>query len=173
MNNMEIHFINDPTTDDLKNVINYVNRNLAENAFPKIATNEILSEEFAKLWHQKYKLNEQIYSIAISGDEIVGVSHIDLFHGRRKHGGKLAITVDNKYRGQGIGSLLLKNIISQCKAKGVFLIRAEPTEDNKAMIHLLKKNDFNTEGRCNKAFLDDSGDYLDLIEFTLIIRNGK
>lgn len=171
--NMKIHLINEPTIADLKKVIDYVNRNLADKAFPKIATNELLSQEYSKLWYQKYKLNEQLYSIAIYEDEIVGVSHINLFHGHRKHGGKLAITVDNKHRGRGIGNLLLKNIILQCKIKGVFLIRAEPTEDNYAMIHLLEKNDFYVEGRCKKAFLDDSGDYLDLIEFTLFIRNEK
>lgn len=166
---MKIKFINEPTITDLKKVIKYVNRNLEIDAFSKIATNEILTEDYAKLWHQKFRLNEQIYSIAILEEEIVGVSHIDLFHGRRKHGGKLAITVDNNSRGKGVGNLLLKNIIQQCKNRGVFLIRAEPTEDNSAMIHLLEKNDFHIEGRCRKAFLDDRRGFIDLIEFTLII----
>lgn len=166
---MKISFINEPTIPDLKKVIDYVNRNLVINAFPKIATKELLTEEYAKLWHQKFKLNEQLYSIAIYEEEIVGVSHIDLFHGRRKHGGELAITVDNKYRGKGIGNLLLKNIILQCKNKSVFIIRAAPTEDNRAIIHLLEKNGFFIEGRCKKAFLDDRKGFIDLIEYTLII----
>lgn len=166
---MKINFINKPTIGDLKNVIKYVNRNLEIKAFPKIATNESLAEEYAKLWFQKYSLKEQIYSIAIFKEDVVGVSHVDLFHGRRKHGGKLAITVDNNYRDRGIGSLILKNIIQQCNNRGVFILRAEPTEDNSPMIHLLKKNRFFAEGRCKKAFLDDKKGFIDLIEFTLII----
>lgn len=167
---MDIKFINEPTISDLISVINYVNRNLETNAFSKIATNEKLTEDFALLWYQKFKLNEQIYSIATCDEDIVGVSHVDLFHGRRKHGGKLAITVDINFRGRGVGNSLLKNIIQQCKDRGVFLIRAEPTEDNSVMIHLLEKNGFSIEGRCHKAFSDDKKGFIDLIEYTLIIR---
>ena len=166
---MDVEFINEPTISDLLKVIKYVNRNLKQNAFLKIATNEKLTEDYAILWHQKYKLGEQIYSIATIEKEIVGVSHLDLFHGRRKHGGKLAITVDYDYRRKNIGDLLLKNIIQQCKMKGILLIRAEPTEDNSVMINLLEKNGFLVEGRCQKAFLDDKKGFIDLIEYTLVI----
>ncbi len=166
---MNIEFINEPTISDLLKVIKYVNRNLKQNTFLKIATNETLTEDYAILWHQKFKLCEQIYSIATIEKNIVGVSHLDIFHGRRKHGGKLAITVDFDYRRKGTGDLLLKNIIQQCKSKGIFLIRAEPTEDNSIMIHLLEKNGFLVEGRCKKAFSDDKKGFIDLIEYTLFI----
>jgi len=166
---MNIEFTNEPIMSDLLNVIKYVNRNLKLSAFSKIATNETLTEDDAILWHRKFALGEQIYSIATIEKNIVGVSHLDLFHGRRKHGGKLAITVDSDFRGKGIGDLLLKNIIQQCKSKGISLIRAEPTEDNSVMIHLLKKNGFLIEGRCVKAFSDDKKGFIDLVEYTLFM----
>jgi ribosomal protein S18 acetylase RimI-like enzyme len=168
---MNIKFENNPNLEDLINVVSYVNQNLDRKAFPKIATNEPLTHKHAKLWLKKYLLKEQIYSIAFMNGSIVGASHVDVFHGRRKHGGKLAITVDSEYRGKGIGELLLKDIINQCNLNGVFLIRAEPTEDNLPMINLLKKNGFIFEGKCTKAFHCDSGGYLDLFEFISITRD--
>lgn len=164
-----IEFIADPTISDLENVVSYVNRNLSLNAFPKIATNEPLTEDHAALWHQKYLLGEQVYSIAVSHGGIVGVSHVDVFHGRRRHSGKLALTVDVDHRGKGIGDALLKEMIQQCKNRGVFLIRAEPTEDNAEMIHLLLKNGFTVEGKCQNGFLDDESGLIDLIEYTLTV----
>jgi L-amino acid N-acyltransferase YncA len=164
---MKVYFINHPTIELLKNVIEYVNRNVSSGKFPKIATNELLTLNYAELWFQKFKLGKQLYSVAVIDDEIVGVSHIDIFHGRRNHGGKLAITVDAEFRNKGIGSVLLENIIEQCRVNGILLIRAEPTEDNKHMIHLLNKYGFKVDGRFRKAFHDDSGEYLDLIEYTL------
>ncbi len=167
--NMEIQFINEPTMVELLRVIKYVNRNLKLKSLGKIATNAPLSDDHAVLWFHKYKIGEQIYSIAIWKDKVVGVSHLDVFHGRRNHGGKLAITIDADFRGKGIGNLLLKNMICQCKKKGISIIRAEPTEDNVKMIQLLEKNNFIVEGRAKKAFNDDEKGLIDLIEYTLFI----
>ena len=166
---INLRFITNPNISDFLNIVKYVNRNIESNSFPRIATNKNIPSENAYKWLHKVNNNEQIISIAKSGNIVVGVSHIDIFHGRRSHGGKLAMTVDNSYRSMGIGTRLMGSIINECKSSNIFWLRAEPTEDNIPMIKILQKFDFSIEGRCKNAFLSDDGKYLDLVEYARLM----
>lgn len=166
---MEIRIETNPKLTDLLNVVKYVKRNLAVGAFPKIATNKPFLPLDAKEWFEKYKDGRQLYAIAYLNKQVVGVAHIDVERGRRKHCGKLAVTVDHAFRKKGVATALLIDLAKQCKAIGIINIRAEPTEDNNPIISLLEKLEYNVEGKQNRAFLSDEGNYLDIIELTLYL----
>jgi len=170
---MIVEIENSPTLEQLRKVVEYVNRNIEINAFDRIATDKKIPSGTEKVWFEKLASGGIVCAIAFHGDKVVGASHIDIEHGRRKHCGRLAITVDIDYRRKGIASKLLTNIIEQCRQKGINNIRAEPPEDNIPAINLFKKFNFEYEGRRGKAFLSNDGQYKDLVEFTLILSQGN
>ncbi|NMA67428.1 MAG: GNAT family N-acetyltransferase [Clostridiaceae bacterium] len=52
------------------------------------------------------------------------------------------LAVDNKYKGQGLSSIILNNIEKLCLNNGVYSIKVDTHEENLSMQRLLKKNNF-------------------------------
>ncbi|HBR03113.1 MAG TPA: GNAT family N-acetyltransferase [Ruminiclostridium sp.] len=52
------------------------------------------------------------------------------------------LAVGSDYKGQGLSSVVIKNIEEMCQARGVSSIRVDTHEDNKSMQKLLLKNGF-------------------------------
>lgn len=170
---MEIEIVTQPTLADLQEVVSYVAGNISADAFPRIATDSPYPEKKAKEWLKKYRSGKQVYSIAKLEGRVIGVAHVDVEHGRRKHTGTLAITVDRRYRNCGVATVILKYLLKACKEKGVINLRAEPTSDNLAVIKLIGNAGFKKEGKRREAFLTDDGEYLDLIEFTKVLNDDS
>lgn len=159
----EIQIVKEPSVELFREVIRYVNRNLKGGAFNQIATNTPMPLKKAQEWRRALSSGTQICAVALKSGKVVGASHLDIWHGRRKHTATLAITVDADHRRQGIAKAVMASIIDQAREKGIRVIIAEPSEDNVPAINLLKECGFRKEGRIKKGFRNDEGEFRDLI----------
>jgi RimJ/RimL family protein N-acetyltransferase len=103
-----------------------------------------------------------LFLVAESGGQIVGALNC---RGNQRqairHVVVLGMSVDRAWRGQGIGSQLLRHAIEWAEATGIVSrIELLVFERNEAAIHLYRKFGFVVEGRRRKAIFRD-GKYLD------------
>jgi len=106
---------------------------------------------------------------ALDGEEVVGWA--DIFPLSRKtidHRGMLGMGVIPSYRGKGIGSLLLKEVIAMAKARGLEKVELEVYEGNSGARALYKKFGFVEEGHIRKG-RKHKGQYEDMILMGLFL----
>jgi RimJ/RimL family protein N-acetyltransferase len=164
---ISIQTIKKPSVELFRDAIKYVNRNLKEGAFDQIATNAPIPLREARKWREAMLSGHQVCAIALVSGKVIGVSHLNIGHGRRAHTATLAITVDKYYRRQGVATALMTSITNQAKEKGIRVIIAEPSEVNVAAINLLKRFGFKEAGRIRNGFRRDNGSLKDLVSLQL------
>ncbi len=87
---------------------------------------------------------------------------------RRKHIGELGISVLEEYRGEGIGSISLKEVINFLRTKMCLeKINLSVMNSNDVGIRLYEKLGFEREGYRKKAIKFEDGSYEDLVEMSL------
>ena len=62
------------------------------------------------------------------------------------------IAVDNRYKGTGLSSDIIKEVEQLCLEKGVHSIKVDTHQDNKSMQKLLQKNNFTS---CGIIYVED------------------
>lgn len=119
----------------------------------------------ATMW--KKRLSESpanYYSlVALIGDEIVGQIGLQVNTSpRRKHVANMGIGVSEKHRNHGVGSLLVKEIVSLANNwLAVTRIELEVFVDNQAAIKMYTKHGFIEEGTA-KSYAFRNGEYVDV-----------
>ena len=105
-----------PIKDDAKTMYEYINTLSTERTFIRFQGEQVSLE------HETKFLNSQLERIAkeesvqlhvLSGNKIIGISEIDMKDKVERHVGALGISIAKEYRGQGIGSLLMKLVIEE------------------------------------------------------------
>lgn len=91
--------------------------------------------------------------------EVEKLSHQSLF----------VIIVDEKYRGMGIGTLLLKEIMRLAKKRGVEILHLEVYDKNPA-VRLYERLGFKEYGRHARYLKDRQGNYYDKILMEIEIK---
>jgi ribosomal protein S18 acetylase RimI-like enzyme len=106
--------------------------------------------------------------IALDDSKVVGWCHIrpDRWEGFT-HAGWLGMGVLKEYRGQGIGSALLYQVLAEARNRGLERVELSVFASNLGAIHLYEKFNFQTEGRKKKARKLD-GTYDDILIMALI-----
>lgn len=162
--------IREALIEDAKQLIDYTkiiggeteNLTFGENGFPVTLEQE---ENFLKNVHND---KTSIHLVACKDGEIVGSGSLSGLPRRMCHRAELGITVRKKYWGQGIGSLLMKELIEYAKENGIEIINLDVRSDNKNAIHLYKKFGFKHIGtspayfKINEQYVDFEIMYLDL-----------
>lgn len=100
---------------------------------------------------------------ALDGDKVVGWG--DVFpqdNPRQKHRGSLGMGLLPEYRGKGIGSALLENVIKKAKQFGLEKIELHVYTTNEPAITLYRKFGFTQEGTIKKYRKLD-GEYFDCL----------
>jgi RimJ/RimL family protein N-acetyltransferase len=169
---MEV-IIREAKPSDAEQIITYVNR-LSKEPVSNIVispgefTHTIEEEE--KMLSEFAASGNSVFLVAEVAGEIVGTLNCS---GRNRkavrHVVTLGMSVDQDWRGQGIGSLLMSNAIAWAKELG-FIKRIELLvfERNEIAIHLYQKFGFEAEGKHRKAIFRD-GVYLDNLTMALLL----
>ena len=103
-----------------------------------------------------------IFLVAKDGDEIVGTANYSAFtRNRFSHRGTLGISVRKAYWNQGIGTMLMTEILDFAKniAKSE-IVSLEVRSDNEPAIHLYKKFGFEKVGTF-RGFFKINGEMID------------
>lgn len=105
---------------------------------------DILTTEFDDFWNKKI-LEEELknpsskYLVAKQGTEIVGFAGLRVIIDEAEI---MNIVIKKSFRNQGIGSLILKNLINICIELNLNLITLEVNEENSNAIYLYEKFGF-------------------------------
>lgn len=150
LKNGETAILRNPTKEDAKAMIDYLNIVGGESDFLTFGENEFkvsleAEEEYIEK-NNEMKNCEMI--LAIINDEIVGIGSINSLQKERvKHNGSLGISFSKNYWGIGLGNAVMEYLIEWAKSNGItkkisLLVR----EDNERGINLYEKFGFEREG---------------------------
>ena len=119
---------------------------------------EILSSEFDNFWNYNILKDELLtenskYIIAIFDDEIVGFAGLKVIVDEADI---MNIVVKKTYRHNGIGSVLLENLISYAKSLDLNTVTLEVNEHNLSAIKLYDKFNFDHIGIRKKYYNGES-----------------
>jgi ribosomal protein S18 acetylase RimI-like enzyme len=109
----------------------------------------------------KMELGRQIFIVAEVDGKLAGTAQVDrpenkIFH----HYGRFGIAVAKEYRGIGLGSVLIKTILDECRKDGFKMIDLLVFANNSRAIHLYEKFGFKEVGKTpNKIYRD--GKFID------------
>ena len=151
----EIARIREAVQSDAASLITYVNQVGGESDFLTFGGGEFsktLEEESAIIEEHRIALN-RVFLIAEVKGEIAGILNVNAgAKSRLQHIGTFGITVQKKYWGEGIGSLLMEAMIDWAKANPIIRkINLEVLTDNPSAIALYKKFGFEIEGTIRRS----------------------
>lgn len=125
----------------------------------------LLTDTEMELFLDKQARSEnQITLLALLNDEIAGLVNITADQRKRvRHIGDLFIVIGKKYWNNGLGSLLLEEVVEWAQASGI-LRRLQLTVQtrNQAAVHLYQKNGFVIEGRQERGAYIEEGEFIDV-----------
>ena len=158
--------IREAEVEDAAELVSFLNRVSVETDFTSLDRNGILmTDTEMELFLDKQAHSEnQITLLALLNDEIAGLVNITADQRKRvRHIGDLFIVIGQKYWNNGLGSLLLEEVVEWAQASGI-LRRLQLTVQtrNQAAVHLYQKNGFVIEGRQERGAYIGEGEFIDV-----------
>jgi putative acetyltransferase len=119
-----------------------------------------------EVWRKRIAETDGCYNlVAVSGEHVIGMLTIDTFPNRprRRHVGRIGISVTEAWQGQGVGKALMQaGVDLSDKWLNLTRLELEVYSDNEAAIRLYEQFGFEREGVLRQhAFRD--GRYVDSI----------
>lgn len=138
--------------DDVQNVTDFINRASQEETFITFQGEVLSLEDEDKYVQSKIELiekKESIMLLAFVDNEMAGSSDVDLKPKIKSHQGVFGIIIDKKFRGEGVGTILMEAVIKEAikNIKNLKMITLEVFGDNPIAQNLYKKMGFIEFGR--------------------------
>ena len=98
--------------------------------------------------------------VAVAGGQVIGMIHVEA----SRHGfGEIGMCVDRDWRGRGVGSALVRAVISRAREQGLHKLSLEVFAHNAAAIALYRRAGFTEEGRRARQYRRSSGELWDTV----------
>ena len=151
---------------DAAELVTFLKRVSLETDFTSLDGDGILltSEEMEIFLDKQASSDNQITLLAFLNDKIAGLVNITADQRKRvRHIGDLFIVIGKKYWNNGLGSLLLEEVVEWAQASGI-LRRLQLTVQtrNQAAVHLYQKHGFIIEGRQERGAYIEEGNFIDV-----------
>lgn len=117
------------------------------------------------------KDKKSVHFVACKEGEIIGDVILNRLPRRMQHRAELGISVIRKYWNCGVGSRLLREVISYAKENGIEILNLEVRKDNMRAVHLYEKFGFKYIGT-SPAFFKIDGEYVDCEMMYLDLRQS-
>ena len=158
--------IREAEVEDAAALVSFLNRVSVETDFTSLDGDGILltSEEMAIFLNKQASWDNQITLLAFLNDKIAGIVNITADQRKMvRHIGDLFIVIGKKYWNNGLGSLLLEEVVEWAQASGI-LRRLQLTVQtrNLAAVHLYQKHGFAIEGRQERGAYIEEGEFIDV-----------
>lgn len=129
--------------------------------------------EFVKEQLERMKNNEGLALLAFFERTLIGVTNLTVKPLAAKHVGDFGISVAKEARGEGVGKILLQQLVLEVKKqlKGVKIITLEVFANNPVAMALYTKLGFREYGRLPQG-IKHRGKYVDAILMYKNIRSG-
>jgi RimJ/RimL family protein N-acetyltransferase len=93
------------------------------------------------------------------------------YYGWSQHVGELRIVVDRAFRGSGLSSLVMLELIAQALEEGLHKVIVQMTVDQYAALHMCEKLGFRQEAILSDHVQDQHGQLRDLVIMAFFIRD--
>ena len=158
--------IREAEVEDAAALVSFLNRVSVETDFTSLDGDGILltSEEMEIFLNKQASSDNQITLLAFLNDKIAGIVNITADQRKRvRHIGDFFIVIGKKYWNNGLGSLLLEEVVEWAQASGI-LRRLQLTVQtrNLAAVHLYQKHGFAIEGRQERGAYIEEGEFIDV-----------
>lgn len=156
-----------PNEQDAESMIEYLKITSDETYFmvryPEEITVSIEKEK--EILNENLKSDKDMMIAAFVNNELAGNAGINCVrnHIKLKHRAAFGISIKEKYWNNGIGNILLKEIIKQAKTMGYEQLELGVFSDNKRAQALYKKHGFEVWGCSKNAYKLKDGTYRDEI----------
>lgn len=156
-----------PKEQDAESMIEYLKITSDETYFmvryPEEITVSIEKEK--EILNENLKSDKDMMIAAFVNNELAGNAGINCVrnHIKLKHRAAFGISIKEKYWNNGIGNILLKEIIEQAKSMGYEQLELGVFSDNKRAQALYKKHGFEVWGYSKNAYKLKDGTYRDEI----------
>ena len=156
-----------PNEQDAESMIEYLKITSDETHFMIRYSEEIAIsiEEEKKILNENIKRNKDIMIAAFLDGELAGNASISCVgdHIKLRHRAVFGISIKEKYWNNGIGNVILKEIIKQAKSMRYEQLELGVFDDNKRAQALYKKHGFEVWGCSKNAYKLKDGTYRDEI----------
>lgn len=164
-----------PKKTDVKIMFDYINTLSKEQTFIRFQGEQISFEEeekFISSMLKKIAANTGVQLLVFHKNQLIGVSDITMKDRVEKHEGVLGITIAKDFRGQGIGKLLIEQILKEAikSLPQLRIITLGIFENNPTALNLYKKFGFVEYGRLPKGLIH-KGSYIDHIYMYKVVRS--
>ena len=158
--------IREAESKDAAELVDFLNRVSLETDFTSLDGDGILltSEEMEIFLNKQASSDNQITLLAFLNGKIAGIVNITADQRKRvRHIGDLFIVIGQKYWNNGLGSLLLEEVVEWAQASGI-LRRLQLTVQtrNQGAVHLYQQHGFVIEGRQERGAYIEEGDFIDV-----------
>ena len=158
--------IREAESKDAAELVAFLNRVSLETDFTSLDGDGILltSEEMEIFLNKQASSDNQITLLAFLNDKIAGIVNITADQRKRvRHIGDLFIVIGKRYWNNGLGSLLLEEVVEWAQASSV-LRRLQLTVQtrNQGAVHLYQKHGFVIEGRQERGAYIEEGEFIDV-----------
>ena len=151
---------------DAAELVSFLNCVSVETDFTSLDRNGILmTDTEMELFLDKQAHSETLFPfLAFLNDEIAGLVNVTADQRKRvRHIGDLFIVIGQKYWNNGLGSLLLEEVVEWAQASGI-LRRLQLTVQtrNQGAVHLYQQHGFVIEGRQERGAYIEEGKFIDV-----------
>lgn len=151
-------FVRYPQEGDTSEMCSYINTISKEKtyiAWQGEETSLLDEEKYLKNQLEKISKNETVQLLLYANDELSGISSIDLRSKIKSHIGGFGITIAKKYRGKGLGKLLMKLVLEESSKKlaKLKIVTLAVFAENENAIRMYKNFGFKEYGRLPKGLL--------------------
>lgn len=151
-----------PRWEDLDDLLEFINSLVEEGA--EIGKNQKVTRDEEMEWLARKLIDvekDNVYCILAEVDgKVIANSELRKRRGDASHVGEIGIAVKDGYRDIGLGTEMLKTLISQAKMMSFKLLILNVYSSNERAIHVYKKVGFTEIGRIPNG-LFKNGNYLD------------
>jgi len=155
-------YLRTPKWEDLDDLMDHVNSLVEEGA--NITRNQKVTRDQEADWLgtmlARLEKGEKFDLVAEVDGKVIALAELQRKKGYSSHVGGLAIGIRKNYRDIGIGTRLMKILISEAKTMSLKMLTLEVYATNKRAIHLYEKMGFKETGRIPKG-LFRNGKYID------------
>ncbi len=118
---------------------------------------DVRDPEIIASWFENLDYDKVMPLLALHNDKLVGDATLHLQRGALRHVGELRIFLTREFRGVGLGSLLLKELIQLGGSLGLRFLVAQVVSDQISVIKAFRKLGFKRQAELDDFFMESDG----------------
>jgi L-amino acid N-acyltransferase YncA len=113
-------------------------------------------------WFENLDYDKVMPLLSLHNDKLVGDATLHLQRGASRHVGELRIYLTPEYRGVGLGSLLLQELIRIAGTIGLRFLLAQVVSEQISVIKAFRKLGFKRQAELDDFFMESDGTFHDV-----------